>query len=189
MSNSVAVGTEGVRPLWSALESLTEATVLARLVVAGARPQAGRMLQRAVEGFTPATELANRLVLEAGLPFRRAHHRVGEMVTAASEGGETLDGCAERLFGEYGVAVEPGWLDPAAVAAEAAYGGGPADPSLRRILRELREGWTEASRRAGEHSRRWREGARALDLAVAGLLARELPSPAPEVAVPGGAGP
>jgi argininosuccinate lyase len=171
-SNSVAVGTEGVKPVWSALEQVTEAVVLARLCVAGARPRADTMRRRAEEGFTPATELANRLVLGAGLSFRQAHRRVGELVTAASERGESLAAVADRCFGEYGVALDPQWLDPAAVAAAAAYGGGPAEPSMRRVLAELRVGRRDAGRRLRERSRRWWRGAMALDAAAEEVLAQ-----------------
>jgi len=172
-SNSVAVGTEGVKPLWHALEQVAEAAVLARLSVAGARPRPEAMRRRAAEGFTPATELANRLVREAGLSFREAHHRVGEMITAAAEGGEPLETAAERCFREQGAGWDAAWLDPAAVAAAAAYGGGPAGPSLRRALAELRAGWGAAAARLRERGARWRRADRALDAAVAAVLAGE----------------
>jgi argininosuccinate lyase len=172
-SNSVAVGTEGVKPLWGALDEVTEATLLARLVVAGAQPQPERMRRRAAEGFTAATELANRLVLETGASFRSAHHRVGALVTRAAEGGLPLAEAAEPLFREHGLAADPAWLDPAAVAASAAFGGGPAPESLRRLLAELRGEWSEAARRLDRRSRRWGEGSRTLDAAVAALLAEE----------------
>ncbi|HEU0053362.1 MAG TPA: argininosuccinate lyase, partial [Longimicrobium sp.] len=174
-SNSVSVGTEGVKPLWSALEEVTESVLLARLLVAGAEPLPEVMRRRAVEGFTAATELANRLVLETGMSFRRAHHLVGEAVTAAAERGEPLERAAGTLFHEHGLAPEAEWLDPVAIASAAGYGGGPAEASLRRIVAELREGWADAARGLRERSRRWSEGARALDLAVAGVLAEELP--------------
>lgn len=168
-SNSVAVGTEGVKGVWSALEEVVEAVVLARLVAAGAEPRPDAMLRRAVEGFTPATELANRLVREAGLSFRRAHHEVGAAVSAASAAGETLDAAAVRLLRAHGVEAADGGMDPAAVAAEAAYGGGPAAASLRHALAELREGWGASARSLAERSRRWNEGTQALDAATAAL--------------------
>jgi argininosuccinate lyase len=175
-SNSVAVGTEGVKPLWGALDELTEATLLARLVVAGAQPQPGSMYRRAVEGFTPATELANRLVVGTGMSFRQAHHLVGALVTGAAERGEPLRESAERLFREHGLEAQAAWLDPAAVAAGAAYGGGPAEASLKGIVAGLRWDWADAARRLHEQSRGWSEGARALDEAVAGVLAQDPPS-------------
>jgi argininosuccinate lyase len=178
-SNSVAVGTEGVKPLWQALEQVGEAAVLARLCAAGAEPRPEAMRRRAVEGFTPATELANRLVTGAGLSFRQAHHLVGELVTAAAEGGEPLEKAAARVFREHGAHFDPRWLDPAAVAASAAYGGGPAGPSLARILHELRAGWGAAAAGVRARARRWRRGARELDAAVSAVLGRELVTPVP----------
>lgn len=186
-SNSVAVGTEGVKPLWHALDELTEAVILARLVIAGAEPQPESMRRRAVEGFTPATELANRLVLGTGLSFRSAHHLVGALVTGAAERGEPLAASAGEMFREHGVEADPAWLDPAAVAASAAYGGGPARTSLRRIVGELRAGWKDAARRLEGQLRGWREGDRALDEAVAGIL-QGTGSSAPPPAEPAGVG-
>jgi argininosuccinate lyase len=183
-SNSVAVGTEGVRPLWNALEQVTEAALLARLCVAGAQPRPEAMRRRAVEGFTPATELANRLVLGSDLSFRQAHHRVGELVTAAAEGGEPMSASAERCFAELGAPFDPAWLDPADVAASAAYGGGPAASSLRRVRAELRAAWGSAAARVRERSRRWRGGEAALEAAVAAVLAGTHPRPPAASATP-----
>ncbi|HEX8391568.1 MAG TPA: hypothetical protein VF665_04345, partial [Longimicrobium sp.] len=57
------------------------------------------------------------------------------------------------------------WLDPAAVAAAATYGGGPAAPSLGRAVAELRAEWGRAAGRLRARARRWRRGARALERA------------------------
>jgi argininosuccinate lyase len=176
-SNSVAVGSEGVKPLWDALDGLTEAVILARLVSAGAQPRPERMRQRAIEGFTVATELANRLVFETGLSFRQAHYRVGRLVTRANECNEPLEVAAHTFLGEQGLAVQSNWFDPAAVAARAAYGGGPAASSLRRVLTELRGGWTDAARRLIDQVRQWNSAARDLRLAVATVLSDDPVSP------------
>jgi hypothetical protein len=90
-------------------------------------------------------------------------------VTEAAEAGERLEVAAERGFRAHGIAFDAAWADPAAVAAAAAYGGGPAEPSLRRALGELRAGWGRAARRLRDRARRWRRGARELDAAVAAV--------------------
>jgi argininosuccinate lyase len=187
-SNSVAVGTEGVRPLWGALEGVTEAVVLSRLVVAGAEPRPERMRRRADEGFTAATELANRLVLETGMSFRRAHHRVGERVTEAAARGEPLAEAAGALFRELGIDADAAGLDPAAVADAAAHGGGPAEVALRRAVAELRREWSAAARRLHARRERWREGDRALDAAAARVAGGPAPDDAPSepMAAPAG---
>jgi argininosuccinate lyase len=170
-SNSIAVGTEGVRHAWSALADLADAVLFARLVVAGASPQRGQMHRRAVEGFTAATELANQLVVRGGLSFRPAHFRVGEALNAAHGQAEPLRVAAAILQRAHGLPADDAWLDPALVAARATRGGGPGQTSVRRIVRELRARWTEAADEERRRVGRWRAGRRLLAQAVAGMLA------------------
>ena len=51
-----------------------------------------RMRAAAEQGFSTATDLADWLVREAGVPFREAHHITGAAVKAAEERGCGLDG-------------------------------------------------------------------------------------------------
>ncbi|MEV7504123.1 argininosuccinate lyase [Streptomyces sp. NPDC093018] len=161
-TNAIAVGTESVRHLWPGLRDTLDAVTLLRLVVAGAEPERERMEERAVGGFTTATYLAESLVMD-GMPFRRAHHLVGETVLSALDRGVSLTE-AGRDRPEV-AALAPGdgssWLDPADVAAAYAYGGGPgpasAEAALRRLTAELeglqdevtarRTRWTNAADR------------------------------------------
>src|SRR5947207_12436658 len=46
-----------------------------------------RMREAAAAGFSTATDLADWLVREAGVPFREAHHITGRAVKAAEERG------------------------------------------------------------------------------------------------------
>lgn len=171
-SNSVAVGTEGVKHVWSALQELTDATVLARLVTAGAQPQPDTMRRRATDGFTSATELANRLVQATGMSFRQAHRLIGEAIRESSECGESLEGVAGRVFHSYGVVQEDLEIDPDTVASRAAHGGGPSAASVQRAVTALREDLLNALRRLKGRTRTWRDGARALDAAVASILSQ-----------------
>ena len=50
-----------------------------------------RMRALAESGFATATDLADWLVREAGLPFREAHHVTGRAVKAAEEAQVALD--------------------------------------------------------------------------------------------------
>ena len=50
----------------------------------------GRMRQAAGQGYSTATDLADWLVREAGVPFREAHHITGRAVKAAEERGRDL---------------------------------------------------------------------------------------------------
>jgi argininosuccinate lyase len=125
-TNAIAVGTEAVRHLWPGLSDTTDAVTLLRLVVAGTEPERERMEQRAVDGFTSATYLAERLVLE-GTPFRAAHHQVGETVLAALDSGRSLADTADFA----------GDLAPDRVARDCAHGGGPGSDGLPPLTTQL----------------------------------------------------
>ena len=90
-------------------------------------PDRARMAAAAGAGFSTATDLADWLVREAGLPFREAHHATGALVALAERTGREL---AELTLEEMR-AVRPeigegarGVLTVAAsVASRASYGG------------------------------------------------------------------
>jgi argininosuccinate lyase len=152
-TNAIAVGTEAMRHLWPGLSDTTDAVTLLRLVVAGTEPLPERMAARAREGFTAATYLAERLVLE-GMPFRAAHHLVGETVLAALDSGRSLEETA-RFEG----ALTPD-LAPDRVAAACAHGGGPGTDGLPPLRRRLaahraestarRDRWSDAGAQLAE---------------------------------------
>jgi argininosuccinate lyase len=54
-------------------------------------PQKARLREAAVQGYSTATDLADWLVRELGLPFRDAHHITGSLVALAEQAGCTLD--------------------------------------------------------------------------------------------------
>jgi argininosuccinate lyase len=60
-------------------------------MVAEAEFRTERMRQAAELGYATATDLADWLVREAGLPFREAHHVTGAAVRLAEEKGVALD--------------------------------------------------------------------------------------------------
>lgn len=165
-SNSVAVSTESVSHVWPALQKTTEAVTLLRLVVAGASPEPRAMLERARRGYTSATELANRLAVEGGEPFRSAHRAVGEIIReAVAGGGRGLEEAAAGLVEEGRLASLEG-LDPGAVARASEYGGGPGPASLEECLSSARGEWARAAARRRESARRWRAAEAELSEAV-----------------------
>jgi argininosuccinate lyase len=123
-SNSIEVGTEAMASIWQGLHSGEQAVLLAQVLISGATPDPARMAERAESGFTAATSIANRLV-QQGMPFRSAHHLVGDAVRRAVEAGFTK-------LAEFG---PPGWLDAIGLAEldlghlvqDQRYGGGPGD--------------------------------------------------------------
>ncbi|MGA5647919.1 argininosuccinate lyase [Streptomyces seoulensis] len=169
-TNAIAVGTEAVGHVWPALEATTDAVVLLRLMVEGAEPDADTMLRRAAEGHTAATALAERLVV-AGVPFRTAHHMVGEISTAALAGGRTFEETAAEHLADR----SPGLLDaldPASVAAAAGAGGGPAPASVLAALDEADRGLGALAAAADARRVHWESARRALDDAVSALIHR-----------------
>jgi argininosuccinate lyase len=59
--------------------------------------ETARMKEEAGKGFSTATELADTLVRNYGLPFRTAHNIVGRAVTKESLSLETLEEAAKDL--------------------------------------------------------------------------------------------
>ena len=59
-------------------------------MVAGATFKTGRMREAAELGYATATDLADWLVREAGVPFREAHHITGAVVKLAEQRGVAL---------------------------------------------------------------------------------------------------
>jgi argininosuccinate lyase len=121
-TNSIEVGTEAMAGIWPGLLAAEQSVQLCQVLVSGARPVAARMSERAENGFTTATAVANRLV-RAGVPFRTAHNLVGDAVRQAVEAGSTQ-------LADFG---PPGWLEqigladldlPSVVRAHV-HGGGP----------------------------------------------------------------
>jgi argininosuccinate lyase len=167
-TNSIEVGTEAVAAVWPGLEAALDATRLTQVLVGGARPDPTRMRERAEQGFTAATSVANRLV-QHGLPFRTAHHMVGDAVRRAVDAGSTR-------FTDFG---PPGWLDGtgaadadvAALAADQMYGGGPGafDDAFTPTAAAWcgHRQWLSAARRAES------EAGAALSQAVRALTHRE----------------
>ncbi|MDQ6670787.1 MAG: argininosuccinate lyase [Chloroflexota bacterium] len=104
------------------------------------------LAQRASEGFTTATELADTLVRRAGLPFRQAH-RVASRVVQLSEaqpGRVTTDLVDEAACQALGrpVHLKEGdlraALDPWAFVEQRTIAGGPAPSAMQAHLEQMR---------------------------------------------------
>ncbi|MEY7979770.1 lyase family protein, partial [Streptomyces pilosus] len=162
-TNSIEGGPAAVAAVWPALAAVRDSVLLSQSLAGGARPVADRMERRAREGCVTATVVANRLVAQ-GVPFRTAHHVVGEAVREAVEAGAT----------ELGEITPPGGtaagieLPPLPEVVDAHdRGGGPGEcDRIVRVLRERLAGHCDrlAGRRAvtGRARRRLEETVRAL---------------------------
>jgi len=124
-----------------------------------------RMLQRAREGFSTMTELADELVRQSDLSFHQAYVLVSELVVRVHGRGRTadtiraadVDEAAERTLGRrLGVdddAVRRA-LDPVQAVARRVVTGGPAPAESRRMLEGRRK--LQARLQCGLESRRER---------------------------------
>jgi argininosuccinate lyase len=180
-TNSIEVGTEAVAALWPGLAAAEQAVLLCQVLVSGARPDPARMAQRAREGFTAATAVANRLV-RRGVPFRTAHHMVGDAVRRAIEAGSAdlaafgppgwLDGTGLAGTSPDGTSPDGSGLDLAALVREQVHGGGPG--AFAAAFEPAAQAW------AGH--RQWlcglREAAAGASTALAAAVAALAASPA-----------
>lgn len=156
-TNSIAVGTEAVKPVWGALQTLTETVVLMRLLAAGARPNCDIMRDRVMSGFTTATEFANRIVMDGNLDFRTSHRLIGAAVLASLETGGSFEEIATACLKEHGVKISAGELDPEYVVRSLESGGGPGPTSLDRCLQNLRDVWRSHCQQLHMQRRGWQE--------------------------------
>jgi argininosuccinate lyase len=96
-------------------------------MVAEAEFRIERMRQAAELGYATATDLADWLVREAGLPFREAHHVTGAAVRLAEAKGVALDGLSlselQAIDPRIDAAVHEALSVDASVAARTSYGG------------------------------------------------------------------
>jgi len=82
---------EDKEAVFDAAENLELAILAMTGMVADMSVDTGKMSAAAGSGFSIATDLADWLVREAGLPFREAHHVTGRVVALAEEKGCRLD--------------------------------------------------------------------------------------------------
>ena len=82
---------EDKRPFFFALDETLVSLKAMEGMVADMQPQPQRMREACEKGFLNATDLADWLVVHAGVAFRDAHHLTGTLVKLAESRGTTLD--------------------------------------------------------------------------------------------------
>ena len=118
---------EDKEPVFDAADTLLLCLAAMEGVVRDLSPDRGRMEAAAAAGFSTATDLADWLVREAGLPFREAHHVTGRLVALAEGSGRGLADLTAQEMREVHPAVTEGVADvlsvAASVASRASFGG------------------------------------------------------------------
>ena len=133
---------------FDALQTLSLCLAAMTGMVADLKPDTARMAQSAGAGFATATDLADYLVRELGMPFRDAHHVTGRLVAVAASRHVGLDALSldemrgveprlsEAVFAVLGV--------ENSVASRTSYGG-TAPSNVRQQAR----GWLDRLRAEG----------------------------------------
>jgi argininosuccinate lyase len=112
-------------------------------MVASATFKTERMRQVAESGFATATDLADWLVREAGVPFREAHHITGQAVRRAETLGVMLDALSLADLQAIDPRIDARVFDvlsvDASVASRTSFGG-TAPSNVRAAVAAAREG-------------------------------------------------
>ncbi|SQD97621.1 Argininosuccinate lyase [Parafrankia sp. Ea1.12] len=169
-TNSIAAGSEAIRLAWDALDATREGLHMLTAVVAGLLADTEAMRQRAVDGFTVATFAAERIAQLRLLPFREAHHLVGEAVNRAAAGEGALLDLVSDLLGTDRESMFPEGDDPAAVVERARFGGGPSSVAVAATRAEIEAEHAETTARVGQRETGWNRSWSELDEAVTSLL-------------------
>jgi argininosuccinate lyase len=141
---------EAVVPLWDAFAQAQAVVHLTRRTVLGLQVNTTRMLERATQDFSTATELADVLVREKDLPFRVAHGIVGRLVTRVLQQGlpwravtsAMLDECAHEVIGHalsLSAAQVERALDPLRNLEGKQAAGSPSVTETRRLISRARD--------------------------------------------------
>ena len=139
---------EDKEPAFEALDTLSLTLEVMRGMIADMEPNEKAMRAAAAAGFSTATDLADWLVRELGMPFRQAHHVTGRLVALAEQKGCDLPdlplddmrsvepAITEDVYSVLGV--------ENSVASRTSYGGAAPDN-----VRAMARNWIERLKRAG----------------------------------------
>jgi argininosuccinate lyase len=133
---------EDKEPLFDAAESIELCVAAMTGMVRDLKANPERMRAVAAADYSVATDLADWLVREVGLPFRQAHHATGALVAAAAKRGVDLDKLplAEMRAVEPRItrAVYKVLTVEASVAARRSHGG-TAPANVARAVKDARK--------------------------------------------------
>lgn len=124
-------------PVFEAASLLTLCLAAMTGMIEGASFRTERMRAAAELGYATATDLADWLVRQAGVPFREAHHITGAAVKLAESRGVALDALSladlHGIDARIGEAVFAALSVDASVASRASYGGTAPDQVRARV--------------------------------------------------------
>jgi argininosuccinate lyase len=126
-------------PTFEAFDALELSLLAMAGMVADMQPNVANLAKAAGAGFSTATDLADWLVRELGLPFRDAHHITGAAVKRAEDLGCDLPGLPlselQALDGRITAGVYDVLTPQASVKSRRSYGGTAPDQVRSQIAR------------------------------------------------------
>ncbi|GMG82837.1 argininosuccinate lyase [Paralimibaculum aggregatum] len=130
---------EDKEPFFDAADALALAIAAMEGMVRDMAPVPERLRAAAASGYSTATDLADWLVREAGLPFREAHHVTGRAVAAAEAAGVDLPALPLETLREIDGRITEGVYEvlsvEASVASRRSYGGTAPEQVRAQIAR------------------------------------------------------
>lgn len=130
-------------PVFEATSLLALCVAAMTGMIAGSHFNTGRMRAAAELGYATATDLADWLVREAGIPFREAHHITGAAVKLAESKGVALDALElaelQSIDHRIDARVYAALSVETSVAARASYGGTASTQVLHQVARARAE--------------------------------------------------
>jgi len=148
---------EDKEPVFDALPSLSLCLAAMTGMISDLKPNEARMREAAGVGFATATDLADWLVREAGLPFREAHHVTGRIVAEAEARGLDLGELPLEVLRKAHEAIDASVYDVLSVDASVSSRrseGGTAPDNVRERARHWRKVLAEASKEAAQPGER-----------------------------------
>jgi argininosuccinate lyase len=147
-TNTLDVHREGLSMVWGGLAEAQRALALATIAARTAEPEAERLLDRARQNYSTATDLADMLVRDAGMDFRTAHHVAGGVVRMLMDRGlgaheatpAMVDAASQDVAGRAAGLREAQLaqaLDPTQAVASRTLPGGTAPAEVRRMVQAM----------------------------------------------------
>ncbi|MGQ3027761.1 MAG: argininosuccinate lyase, partial [Ferrovibrionaceae bacterium] len=135
---------EDKEPMFDAVDTVALCAEATAGMIADMRVREAEMRAFLTRGFATATDLADWLVREAGVPFREAHHITARIVARAEADGVTLDqlppAVMREIDGRIGDGVTSVLSVDRSVASRRSHGG-TAPETVREAIRAARKRW------------------------------------------------
>jgi argininosuccinate lyase len=131
---------EDKEPVFDSADTVTSTLRLLSKLIPEVTFKRERMEQMAGEGFTLATDLADFLVRK-GVPFRKAHHVVGQIVQHCVQHGKDITNCTLDELRNFHKAFDQDvfpFLDLSSAINKRVSSGGTAASRVREAIRRAR---------------------------------------------------